>query len=224
MAMKLPARHLQPGLERAGLVAGPIRPVEVLDVDALGGVPANRQLGDFAGLVGRVVQHLDFEQLPRVIEAADGIDEPVGHVHLVVDRELNRHNRQRVERRRFDRLGILMPHVKIHEVIAMPAVNSQNAQDKEVADEDDGVRGSHSVSKAGGKTSADYTPNHELWPTCSNYWTRSRTGQVGSDAAAEQVLQLVNTEWARSFAGSRFCAGRPSPRACARVFLKWSSG
>ena len=84
------ARHLQPGFERAGLVPGAIGAMEVLDVDALRRMPADRQFRDLAGFVGRVVQHLNFEQLARVIEAADGLDEPVGDVHLVVDRELDR--------------------------------------------------------------------------------------------------------------------------------------
>ena len=123
--------------------------MEVLDVDALRRVPPHRQLGDLAGFVGRVVQHLDFEQLARVVEAADGVDQPIGDVHLVVDRKLDRDDRQRVERRRLDWLGILMPHVKIHEVVAVPAVDGQNAQDEEITDEDEGVRRSHSVSKAG---------------------------------------------------------------------------
>ena len=72
--------------------------MEVLDVDAVRRLPPDGQLGDLAGFVGRVVQHLDFEQLARVVEAADGLDQPVGDVHLVVDRQLNRDDRQRVER------------------------------------------------------------------------------------------------------------------------------
>ena len=39
--------------------------LDVLDVDAGGRIPTDRRLGDAARLVGRVVQHLDLEQLAR---------------------------------------------------------------------------------------------------------------------------------------------------------------
>ena len=73
-------------VERAGLVAVAVGAVDVLDVDALRGVAAHGELGDLARLVGRVVEHLDFEQLARIVDAADRLDQPVDHVHLVVER------------------------------------------------------------------------------------------------------------------------------------------
>ena len=48
-----------------------------------------------ARLVGRVVEHLDLEQLARVVDAADRVDQPIGDVHLVVERQLDRDDRQR---------------------------------------------------------------------------------------------------------------------------------
>ena len=63
-----------------------------------GGVAADGELGDAARLVGRVVEHLDFEQVARIVDAADRVDQPVGDVHLVVERQLNRDDRQRIER------------------------------------------------------------------------------------------------------------------------------
>ena len=71
MATNSPRAVLQPGFERARLVTGAVVAVEILDVDALRRVAPHRQLRDFPGLVGGVVQHLDFEQLARVVEAAD---------------------------------------------------------------------------------------------------------------------------------------------------------
>ncbi len=184
-------RHCQSSLERAGLVAGSIRAVDVLDVDALRHMPPHRQLRDLAGFVGRVVQHLNFEQLARVVEATYSLDEAIGDVHFVVDRELEGDDRERVERLRFDWLGFLMPHVKIHEVVAVPAVDGQNAQDEEITDEDESVRRSHSVSNADAKTSADYTPIASL-TDLQQLLDQVRAGQVPPAAAAEQVLQLVN--------------------------------
>ena len=133
------------------------------------------------------------------------VDQPIGDVHLVVDRKLDCDDRQRVERRRLDWLGILMPHVKIHKVVAVPAVHRQNAQDKEVTDEDECVRGSHSVSKSGGKTSADYTSVSVDATSTRPFMTVAdlqqlldhvRDGRVAPSEALEQVLQLVN---ARAF-------------------------
>ena len=43
-----------------------------------------------ARLVGRVVEHLDFEQLARIVDLADRVDQPVRDVHLVVERQLDR--------------------------------------------------------------------------------------------------------------------------------------
>ena len=57
-------------------------------------VPADGELGDLVRLVGRVVQHLDLEQLARVVDLADRVDQPIGDVHLVVDRQLDRDARQ----------------------------------------------------------------------------------------------------------------------------------
>ena len=55
------ARQLQSGLERPGLEALAVRPVVILDVHALHGGAADRQLGDAAGFVDGVVQDLDFQ-------------------------------------------------------------------------------------------------------------------------------------------------------------------
>ena len=69
----------------------------VLDVDALGGESADGDLGDAARLVGRVVEHLNLEPVARIIEAADRVDQPIGDIHLVVDRQLNSDDRKRVK-------------------------------------------------------------------------------------------------------------------------------
>ena len=71
---ELARRLLQPGLERPGLVAGAVDAVEISDVQALRGVPPDRQLGDFLRFVGRVVQDLNLEQVPGIVHLADGVD------------------------------------------------------------------------------------------------------------------------------------------------------
>jgi pyridinium-3,5-biscarboxylic acid mononucleotide synthase len=54
------------------------------------------------------------------------------------------------------------------------------------------------VSKADAKTSADYTPITTL-ADLQQLLDQVRTGQVPPEAAADQVLQLVNTQWVESF-------------------------
>ena len=97
-------RHLQRGVERAGLEAVAVVAVDVLDVEALRGVALHGQPGDVARLVGRVVEDLDFQPVLRVVHPADGLHEAVHHVHLVVERQLHGHRRPRVRARPASRL------------------------------------------------------------------------------------------------------------------------
>ena len=140
---ELAARDLETGLERARLVTRPVGAVEVLDVDALGREPPDRSFGDAPCLVSRVVEHLNLEKLRRILDSAHRLDQPVGDVHLVVQRQLNGDDRQRREGRARLRLLIAVPHVEIHEVIAMPAVNCEDNQDEEVSDERKSFSKSH---------------------------------------------------------------------------------
>ena len=83
-------------LERAGLEAGAVGAVDVLDVEV--GV-ARAELGDLAladllRLVGGVVEHLDLEAVARVADGGDGVEQPLDHVHLVEERQLHGHRRQ----------------------------------------------------------------------------------------------------------------------------------
>ena len=144
-ADELAARDLEPRFERAGLVAGAIRAVDVLDVDALRGVAAHRQVGDAARFVGRVVQHLDLEQLARVVDRADRVDQTLGDVHLVVERELDGDDRQRIERRTEARLFVPVAHVEVHEVIPVPSVDGEHDHDEEICGEREGFSWRHGL-------------------------------------------------------------------------------
>ena len=48
-------------------------------------------------IVGRIVQYLDLEQMPRIIDLAGLFDQPLDHVLLVIQRKLNGHARQLLE-------------------------------------------------------------------------------------------------------------------------------
>ena len=131
------ARHLHGGLERAGLVAGAVGAVDVLDVEAVGGMTAHGGRGDGAGLVGRVVEHLDLELLARVVDGADRVHEPVDHVHLVEDRQLDGDDRQLVEVPQGHRHLVLVLHVEVHHVVAVPPVHGQDHEHEEVGRENE---------------------------------------------------------------------------------------
>ncbi len=140
---ELAARHLEARFERAGLVPDAVRPVEVLDVEALGRKAADGEVRDAAGLVGRVVEHLDFEPLTRILDTAHRVDQAVRHVHLVVERQLDRDDRQRVRQRAGLRLPVLVPHVEIHEVIPVPAVDREDDQNEKICREREGFVDAH---------------------------------------------------------------------------------
>jgi len=53
----------------------------------------HRELRNTPRLVGRVVQHLDLQTLARVLDPADGLDQSVGDVHFVEERQLDRDER-----------------------------------------------------------------------------------------------------------------------------------
>ena len=77
--------------ERARLVAGSHAAVEHLDVHAPA-PPCPRPLpGERRGLVGGVVQHLDLQVRARMAQPARRVDEPLHHVLLVENGQLNRH-------------------------------------------------------------------------------------------------------------------------------------
>ena len=129
---ELAARGLQAGVERARLEPDAVGAVVVLDVHALGGIPPDRELGNALRLVGRIVQDLNLQQLTRILDGADRLDEPVGDVHLVVERKLNRDSRKWIQRRLGPRFVVPVRHVQIHEVVPMPTVYCENDQNKEV--------------------------------------------------------------------------------------------
>jgi hypothetical protein len=83
--------------EGAGFEAGAVHAVDVLDVEALGPEPLDLGLGDLSGLVGGIVEDLDLEQLPWVIELADGVQKTLDDVKLIEDGELNGNPRQALE-------------------------------------------------------------------------------------------------------------------------------
>ena len=148
---------MEPGLERARLVAGAIRAMQTGDIDAGRGVAAHGLFRDDRRFVDRIVQHLDLEEFAGIVEPADRLDQAFGDVHLVVDGKLNRDPRQRVKRPQRRGLAILVLHVQVDEVIAMPPVHRQNDEHEEIEDKRERFNGGHTESAPAVCTVRDYT-------------------------------------------------------------------
>ena len=90
----------------------------------------------FAGLVGGIVEHLNVQQLARIIESRDGFDQPLDHVALVVNRELNRHQRPAFDGRRL--AGNVLPilEIAVDEPVAMQSERREDHQHGEIGNHD----------------------------------------------------------------------------------------
>ena len=80
---------LKPFLERAGLEADAILAVDQLDIEPRLPEPVGLGPGDIAGLIRGIVEHLDLQQLARVIELADAFQKPLHDVELIEDGKLD---------------------------------------------------------------------------------------------------------------------------------------
>ncbi len=80
--------------QRARLVALPVLPVYIYDIDPGLSEAVYAPARDLDCLISRVIEHLYLEQLPRVVDFADRGNEPLDHIHLVIYRELYRNGRE----------------------------------------------------------------------------------------------------------------------------------
>jgi hypothetical protein len=96
-----------------------------------GRFPVDGAPRDAGGLVGRVIEHLDFEERARVVEGRDGRDQPLDDGAFVEHRKLDGDGRQGIERARppDDRP---IPVVEVHHHHPMKAVNREREQHRVV--------------------------------------------------------------------------------------------
>jgi hypothetical protein len=81
---ELAACDLEAFLERTRLVTLAIGAMNVLDVVTLRREPSHRKFGHAPRFVRRVVEHLDFEKLARIVDCANCGNQPIRDVHFVV--------------------------------------------------------------------------------------------------------------------------------------------
>ncbi len=91
---KLAAGRKQAIGQRAGFKAGPLPAMDQLDVDSLRPVKIHPRLGQLGGFIGGVIEHLNLQQMGRIIEPDGGVDQPFNHQRLVEHRQLHSDRRQ----------------------------------------------------------------------------------------------------------------------------------
>src|SRR5512143_3805762 len=82
-----------------------------------------------------VVEHLNLEQIPRVVEAAGGVDGPAADLRLVVHGELNRDGGGAVKMANGAGYVPAMPPEQVHQPVAVQPVDTDHRQHAEVSDE-----------------------------------------------------------------------------------------
>ena len=87
------------------------------------GVLRHQARAHHARFVRRVVQHLDFEQLPRIVNVSDRFQQSLDDVAFVENWQLDSHARQLLES--LSRLGkfVAVLQIKIGQVITMHPVD-----------------------------------------------------------------------------------------------------
>ena len=131
---KFATRGFQSIFQRAGFEARAIGAVNVSDRHAFGGVAFHASTGDLLRFIGRIVEYLHVEQFGRVIKFRDRFNQPLDHVALVENRELDGDLRPLGHggRRAGDVLAVFV--VVVHQPVTMQAVNCQDDEHDEVRD------------------------------------------------------------------------------------------
>ncbi len=80
----------EPDGQGSGLETGPLWPGDVDHIDPLCTQMLDDALHQRAGPVGRIVEHLDLEPFPRVVQPGHRSQQPLDGVQLVIDWQLNR--------------------------------------------------------------------------------------------------------------------------------------
>ena len=104
-------------------------------------MPATAHLRDHAGgdagrSVVRIVEDLDLETTPRVVEGARGPDQALDDVALVVDRQLDRDRGKGIQPAGPAPGAVAMSQVEMEKIRPVAAVDRQDGQDREIERDD----------------------------------------------------------------------------------------
>ena len=127
---------MQPIFQCARFKSGAVFPVYVVYVQSLLFPSFDGSAGNSLGLVRGIVKHLNVKPVARIVKGADGIDDPVHHIHLVVGRYLNRNARQFVKSGLGGRYLFLVFVVQKNHQVTVKTVEAENGQDREIGNHD----------------------------------------------------------------------------------------
>ena len=130
----LPLGDVHAVLERAGLETRAVDAMNMGNVQARGPQGGDFALDEFARVGRGIVEHLDFEPFPRIIEGVDGAQQPLGDVTFVKDGQLDRDHRQPRKRGRGLRRAAAVLQKEIDDPPAMNAVRRETEQNRHVAE------------------------------------------------------------------------------------------
>ncbi len=122
----------KPRGEGAGLVADAVGAVDVADGIALGGPFFAGLAGDVGGVIGAVVENLNFELFQRIIDLAGGVDDALGDLVLVVHRQLNGDAGQLVKLALGLVVVVTVLQVEIDQNVAMEPIECHDREDGHV--------------------------------------------------------------------------------------------
>src|ERR1019366_8197856 len=126
---ELAAGFLQPGGESAGFVTGAVLAMDVFDGMTQGGHLFAGLAGDVGGVVGAVVENLDFQFFFWVVNEAGSLDDALGNDVFVKHRQLDGDAGEFVEAIFGLITVVAVLEVEINQEITMQAIDGDDAQD-----------------------------------------------------------------------------------------------
>ena len=127
--------------ECAGFESMPVGAVDVVNIDSQLPIFGHTRCGNLNRAVCGIVQDLYLEKFARITNLAYSINEPLHHIHLVVNRKLYRHTR--LNGQPGSRLShlVFVSQIQVHEVVTMNTVDREDAQNRQVRDQDENIKG-----------------------------------------------------------------------------------
>lgn len=120
--------------------------------------PGGFAFADRRGVVRRVVENLNLQLLPRVIQLAHRADQTLDDVGLIEDRQLDRDERQLVELRlRFGDVLPMLPVEEDHDE-TMHTITRETEDNDGVTDNPKNLRPLHELFENGGRASCTPVP------------------------------------------------------------------